>query len=377
MKIGVPKEIKNNEYRVGLIPGSVEAYRKAGHEVLVETGAGLGSAISDSDYEKRGAVVVDSAQRVWAESDMIVKVKEPVESEFGLIETGQIIYTFFHLAAEPELAEVLVDRRACAVAYETIQGDDGRLPLLEPMSEVAGKMAVQVGARCLEREQGGKGVLLGGVPGTNRSNVVVIGGGTVGMNATKVGVGLGAAVTVLDIDLERLRYLDDIFGNRIQTMHSNVETIAHEVQMADLVIGAVLIPGAKAPHLVTRQHINAMDAGSVVVDVDVDQGGCIETSRPTTHDDPTYTVDGVVHYCVTNMPGAVPRTSTYALNHATLPYGLQIANEGIESLVRNDEAIRKGLNTYGGRVTYRAVADSVDLEYVPAKQAVSDASKNS
>ncbi len=365
MKIGVPKEIKNHEYRVGLIPGGVREYTRRGHEVIVESGAGEGSAIPDESYEQAGATLVETPEEVWESAEMIVKVKEPVADEYDRIQQDQMIYTYFHLAAVPELAEVLIDKHVTSIAYETIQLPDGRLPLLEPMSEVAGRMSIQVGAQSLERENGGKGILLGGVPGVHQANVVILGGGTVGANAAKIAIGMGASVRVLDIDVSQLRHLEDVYGNRIQTLHSNPETIAAEVERADLVIGAILIPGAKAPHLVTRGHIESMQEGSVVVDVSVDQGGCIETCHPTTHDDPTYTVDGVVHYCVTNMPGAVARTSTFALNNVTLPYGLSIADDGLEEAVRSDDALAKGLNTHGGYVTHEAVAESLDQPASP------------
>lgn len=370
MKVGVPKEIKNHEYRVGMVPGAVREYTRHDHEVFVESGAGEGSAIPDSAYEEAGATILETADEVWERADMIVKVKEPVEEEYDRIQEGQIIYTYFHLAAVPDLADVLIDKKVAAVAYETIQLDDGRLPLLEPMSEVAGRMSIQVGARCLEREMGGKGILLGGVPGVHQANVVVIGGGTVGTEAARIAIGMGASVRLLDVDVNRLRYLEDTFGNRIQTLHSNPETIAQEASQADLLIGAVLIPGAKAPHLVTREHIEAMSEGSVVVDVSVDQGGCIETCHPTTHDDPTYTVEEVVHYCVSNMPGAVARTSTFALNNVTLEYGLKVADEGLPDAVADDEALRLGVNTYRGEVTYEAVAESLDHPYVPLEELV-------
>lgn len=370
MKIGVPKEIKNNEYRVGLVPGGVREYVRRGHEVFIESGAGVGSAIPDESYEEAGATIIDSADEVWDVADMVIKVKEPLEAEYDRMTRGQIIYTYFHLAAVPKLADVLIDKNISAVAYETIQLPDGRLPLLEPMSEVAGRMSIQVGAQYLERENGGKGVLLGGVPGVSRGNVVIIGGGTVGTNAATIAVGMGAHVKVLDVDLHRLRYLEDVFGNRIQTLHSNPETIASQVSRADLVIGAVLVPGAKAPHLVDRELIGDMLPGSVVVDVAVDQGGCIETCHPTTHEDPTYLVDEVVHYCVANMPGAVARTSTFALNNTTLGYGLEIADKGLEQAVRQDEVLALGVNTYGGHVTYEAVAESLDLNFRPLSDAL-------
>lgn len=361
MKIGVPTEVKNHEYRVGLIPASVAEYVRHGHEVYVQKGAGLGSAIPDMAYIQAGATMLDTADEVWQVADMIVKVKEPLVEEYERMKPRQLIYTYFHLAAVPELAKVLVEKEIAAVAYETIQLPSGHLPLLEPMSEVAGRMAIQVGAFCLERANGGKGVLLGGVPGVRRANVMILGGGTVGTHAAKMAVGMGANVSVLDINVSRLRYLDDIFGNRLQTLHSNSGTIEQGLRDADLVVGAVLIPGAKAPHLVTREHLKTMDAGSVVVDVAVDQGGCIETCHPTTHQDPTYVVEGVVHYCVANMPGAVARTSTFALNNVTLAYGVKLANMGLEAAVRADAALALGVNTYDGHITYEAVAEGLGM----------------
>lgn len=365
MKIGVPSEIKNHEYRVGMIPASVKEYTSRGHEVFVQRGAGLGSAIPDESYIAAGATLLDTADEVWKIADMIVKVKEPLEAEYSRMQENQIIYTYFHLAAVPALATPLLEKNVTAVAYETIELN-GRLPLLEPMSEVAGRMSIQVGARCLERAEGGKGILLGGVPGVARAKVVVIGGGVVGLSAAKMAVGMGADVTVLDINLERLRYIDDIFGNQIQTLHSNPVTLAHRIHSADLVIGAVLIHGAKAPHLLTTEHLKMMSDGSVVVDVSVDQGGCIETCRPTTHENPTYIIEGIVHYCVANMPGAVARTSTFALNNTTLKYGLAIAEKGIERAMKEDAALRKGINTHKGFITYKAVADALDLPYKDA-----------
>jgi alanine dehydrogenase len=365
VKVGIPKEVKNHEYRIGMVPGGVKEYTRRGHDVYVQAGAGEGSAIPDAAFEEAGATILETADEVWETAEMVVKVKEPVPQEYDRIQQGQLIYTYFHLAAEPELAEALLDKQATAIAYETIQLPDGRLPLLEPMSEVAGRMSAQVGARCLEREMGGKGILLGGVPGVHQANVVVIGGGTVGTEAARMAIGMGASVKVLDIHVPRLRELEDIFGNRIQTLHSNPETIAYEVERADLLIGAVLIPGAKAPHLVTREHIEAMSEGSVVVDVSVDQGGCIETCHPTTHDEPTYQVDGVVHYCVSNMPGAVARTSTFALNNVTLGYGLEIADNGLADAIAADDALKQGVNTHGGHITYDAVAEGLDRSYTP------------
>jgi alanine dehydrogenase len=365
MKIGVPKEIKNHEYRVGLIPASVVEYVRHGHQVFVQKGAGLGSAIPDERYIKAGATMLDTADEVWAIADMIVKVKEPLAEEYPRMKRGQLVYTYFHLAAVPELAKILIEKEIAAIAYETIQLPGGRLPLLEPMSEVAGRMSIQVGARCLEREAGGKGILLGGVPGVESARVVILGGGTVGIQAAKMAVGMGANVSILDVNLARLRYIDDIFGNQIQTLHSNVNTIEKEVLAADLVIGGVLIPGAKAPHLVTREHIRNMEPGSAVVDVAVDQGGCIETCHPTTHENPTYVVDNVIHYCVANMPGAVPRTSTFALNNTTLTYGLLLANHGLEGASKKDPSFALGVNTYRGHITYQAVAESLDYVYKP------------
>ena len=371
MKIGVPKEIKNHEYRVGMVPGGVREYVRRGHDVFVQEGAGEGSAIPDVAYEEAGATILEGADEVWEAADMIVKVKEPMEPEYDRIQPGQMIYTYFHLAAVPQLAEVLIEKDVTSVAYETIQLPDGRLPLLEPMSEVAGRMSIQVGARCLEREMGGKGILLGGVPGVHQANVVVIGGGTVGTEAARIAIGMGASVKILDIDVNRLRYLEDVFENRIQTLHSNAETIGYEVRHADLLIGAVLIPGAKAPHLVSREHVSQMTEGSVVVDVSVDQGGCIETCHPTTHDDPTYNVDGVVHYCVANMPGAVSRTSTFALNNVTLNYGLKLADAGLADAIADDEPLRCGVNTYDGYITHDRVADTLDqYDYAPVEELI-------
>lgn len=355
-----------------MIPASVREYTMRGHQVFVQKGAGEGSAIPDSAYVDAGAVILDTADEVWKAAEMIVKVKEPLREEYDRIQPNQIIYTYFHLAAVPDLATVLLEKHVSAVAYETIQLDDGRLPLLEPMSEVAGRMSIQVGARCLEREAGGKGILLGGIPGVERAKVVIIGGGSVGTNAAKMAVGMGAHVTILDTNNARLRYLDDIFGNGIQTLHSNAGTIADKVIGADLVIGAVLIPGAKAPHLVTREHIAAMGEGSVVVDVSVDQGGCIATCHPTTHEKPTYVIDGVVHYCVANMPGAVPRTSTHALNNATLPFVLALADHGAAEAMRRDPHLRNGLNVARGMVTEPHVAEALGYEHHDPATALDD-----
>ncbi|AWV89405.1 alanine dehydrogenase [Bradymonas sediminis] len=370
MRIGVPTEIKDNEYRVGLIPASVREYVSRGHQVRIQKGAGEGSGISDAEYHDSGAQILDNPRDIWENSDMIVKVKEPLPSEYDLMQPNQILYTYLHLAAVPELAQVLLEKKVSAVAYETIELADGRLPLLEPMSEVAGRMSIQVGARSLERSAGGKGVLLGGVPGVLRGKVVILGGGTVGTNAATMAVGMGADVTIFDVNLYRLRDLNEMFNNRIQTLYSNAENIAVAVRGADLVVGAVLLAGARAPNLVPRSLLKEMQPGSVVVDVAVDQGGCIETCKPTTHAHPTYVIDDIVHYCVANMPGAVPRTSTFALGNTTLRDGLAIAQRGIEVAVRSDSALAKGLNTYAGCVTHPAVAASLELEYTPALDAV-------
>ncbi len=366
MIVGVPREVKSQEYRVGMIPAGVRAMVARGHSVLVQRSAGEGSGIPDERYTDAGATLVDDAASVWGQADMIVKVKEPIPKEYDLIREGQIIYTYFHLAAVPELARVLLAKRVAAVAYETIELADGSLPLLKPMSEVAGKMAPQVGARCLEKEAGGKGLLLGGVPGVKRGQVVIIGGGVVGINAAKVALGLGASVTILDTNVNRLTYLDDVFLGRVQTLYSDTDTIASLVPHADLLVGAVLVTGARAPTLVTKELVSKMEPGSVIVDVAVDQGGCIETVHPTTHDDPTFVVDGVLHYCVANMPGAVAHTSTFALNNVTMPYGVRIAEQGLRAACEADPALARGLNTLGGVCTHRAVAESLGLEHVPA-----------
>jgi len=370
MIVGIPKETKTREYRVGLVPGGVRALTARNQKVLVETEAGTGSGISDAEYVKAGATIVRSASEVWSQADMIVKVKEPLAGEYDLIREGQIIYTYFHLAAVPELAKVLIKKKVAAVAYETIQTEDGALPLLKPMSEVAGKMSIQVGAASLEKEHGGKGVLLGGVPGTRRGKVVILGGGVVGTNAAKAAVGLGAEVSILDINLDRLGYLDDIFQGRITTLNSDSAQIERAVIQADLVVGGVLIPGARAPMLVSEALISEMSEGSVVVDVAVDQGGCIETCVPTTHDHPTYIKHGVVHYCVANMPGAVAQTSTFALTNATTPYALRIAELGLAAAVAKSRPLSMGLNTYDGHVTYRAVAEALGYPYKPLQEAM-------
>src|SRR3954469_18073768 len=344
MLIGVPKEIKTREYRVAATPGGVRQLVAHGHRVLVEHGAGEGSGITDAQYVAAGATIVAGAADAWA-AEMVVKVKEPLAAEYRYFREGMILYTYLHLAAEPALTRELAKAKVAAVAYETIETADGRLPLLRPMSEVAGRMSVQVGASCLEKERGGKGVLLGGVPGTRRGRVVILGGGVVGRNAATIAIGMGAQVTVLDVKADTMSYLEDVFGGAVETLYSNPENIENAVQRADLVIGAVLIPGAKAPHLVTEALISRMERGSVVVDVAVDQGGCIATCRPTTHDHPTYEVHGVVHYCVTNMPGAVSHTSTWALTNVQSRYAIALANMGVVAAAKADRAVMLGVNT--------------------------------
>ncbi len=357
MLIGVPKEMKNSEFRVGMVPAGVRTLTAAGHQVFVETAAGHGSGISDEEYVKAGADVLGTTEEVYGRAEMIVKVKEPLPREYSLIKEDQILFTYLHLAPAPELTKKLMESKCIAVAYETIQANDGSLPLLMPMSEVAGRLAPQVGAQYLEKVYGGRGVLLGGVPGVERGKVCIIGGGVVGANAAKIAVGLGAEVFVLDINPRRLAALDDIFGNAVTTLMANQENISRLVSVSDLVIGAVLIPGARAPALVTREMISTMRPGSVIVDVAIDQGGCIETSRPTTHQDPVFMVDGVIHYCVTNMPGVVARTSTFALTNVTLPYILEIASKGLERAVRENKSLALGVNIYKGSITCPGVAE--------------------
>jgi alanine dehydrogenase len=363
MIIGVPKEVKDHESRVGLIPSGVEPLVLGGHRVLVQSGAGTASGLPDADYEEFGAEIATTAAEVWNRADLVIKVKEPQSSEYDYLRPGLILFTYLHLAPLPELTERLVSSRVSAVAYETIREPDGSLPLLTPMSEVAGRMAVQVGAQYLEAPNGGRGILLGGIPGVAPANVVIVGGGVVGHNACRMAVGLGANVTIIDKNLERLRQLDDIYGNTVLTLASNVLTIRDSVRTADLVIGAVLIPGASAPKLVRRDMIRTMKRGAVVVDVAIDQGGCFETSRPTTHTDPTYFVDEVLHYCVSNMPAAVPHTSTFGLTNSTFPYLLQLVSHGLEAACESNPAIREGVNTYQGHITYPAVAESQNREW--------------
>ena len=363
MIIGLPKEIKNNEFRVGLIPGAVSAYVQAGHTVLVEQGAGLGSGFADQEYVEAGAQIVADTAEVWAKAGMIVKVKEPIESEYKYFKEGLLLYTYLHLAADAPLTKALLDSKVTAIAYETIVGRNGGLPCLAPMSEIAGRMAIQEGAKYLEKTYGGLGVLLAGVPGVEKGNVVILGGGNVGTNACKIAVGMGANVTVLDVNLQRLAYLDDIFDKRITTLYSTRSNVQKAVAQADLVIGCVLLPGRAAPKLLLKEDLALMKPGAVVVDVAVDQGGCVETTHPTTHDDPVFIVDGVVHYCVANMPGAVARTSTLALGNATLSYGLELAAKGVAAC-KADKGLLAGLNCFDGKCTFPGVAEALGLEYV-------------
>lgn len=362
MRIGVPKEIKTHEYRVGLNPEGARQLVAAGHEVVVQAGAGISSGFEDEAFVATGAKIVPTAADAWG-ADMVIKVKEPLPAEFGFFREGLVLYTYLHLAAFPELTKELLNNKVTGVAYETITDDAGGLPLLRPMSEIAGRMSAQVGATHLEREKGGKGILLGGIPGTPRGNVVILGGGIVGTAAARIAIGLGARVTVLDIDANRMHYLEDVFGNSIETLYSNRGNIDHELREADLVIGAVLVPGGAAPKLVTRKHLETMEPGTVIVDVAVDQGGCIETCRATTHDDPTFVVDGVVHYCVANMPGAVPQTSTIALTNATLPWALAIASLGVSAAAKGSVHLARGLNTLAGACVCAPVAAAHGLEY--------------
>lgn len=365
MIIGLPTEVKDNEYRVGLVPAGVLTLVGDGHTVYVQKGAGEGSSFTDQEYIDAGAQTVDTADEVFELSDMIVKVKEPVEIEFSRLKEGQIVFGYFHLAPLPELTDVLVNRKVIAVAYETITDDHGHLPLLTPMSEIAGRMSVMVGAYYLQKPRGGRGTLLGGVPGVRPALVVIIGAGVVGMNAMKMAMGLGAQVSVLDIDVEKLRYVDDLYFGRVETLMSNKLHLAESLKTADLVVGGVLIPGANAPKLVTRKMVQSMKPGSIIVDVAVDQGGCLETTRPTTHSDPVYEEEGVLHYCVTNMPGAMPRTSTRALTNVTLPYARRIAAKGLQEALRKDKHLRNGVNVYDGRVTCQPVAEAQDRKLTP------------
>jgi len=365
MKIGIPREIKDHEYRVGMTPAGVHALVERGHEVVVERSAGVGSGFEDSDYVEAGGRILPEADEVWAGSEMIVKVKEPVGPEHDRLEEGQLLFTYLHLAPLPELTQVLQDKRVAGVAYETITDRRGALPLLTPMSEVAGRMASLVGAFYLQRRFGGRGTLLSGVPGVPPGDVVIIGGGIVGLNSAKVALGMGARVVVLEANLDRMRFLDDTFLGQVTTLYSNRYNLLAALARADLLIGAVLIPGRSAPKLVTRDMLGQMKKGAVAVDVAVDQGGCFETTRATTHSDPIYEVDGVIHYCVANMPGAVPRTSTLALNNVTLPYALDLADKGLRKAVLDDPGLLAGVNTYEGKITCQPVAESQDRAYTP------------
>ncbi len=370
MLIGVPKEIKNFEYRVGLVPGSVRELIANGHQVLVQKGAGEKIGFDDHSYSQAGARIADTAEEVFKSADMIIKVKEPQAAECRMLRPDQIIFTYLHLAPDPDQAKLLQESGCVAIAYETVTSKSGGLPLLAPMSEVAGRMAIQAGATSLEIKNGGRGMLLGGVPGVAPAKVVVIGGGVVGTNSVRVAMGMGAQVFVIDKSLERLYLLDLQFGSKINTVFSTTDAIEEHVLSADLVVGAVLIPGASAPKLVTRKMLSGMQQGAVIVDVSIDQGGCFETSRPTTHENPTYVVDGVVHYCVANMPGGVPRTSTFALNNATLPFVIALANEGYKKAMQRNPHLLNGLNIYRGKITYKAVAEALQQTYTPAEQAI-------
>ncbi|MGO8879572.1 MAG: alanine dehydrogenase [Desulfomonilaceae bacterium] len=370
MIIGIPKEIKEDEYRVGITPSGVRTLKDHGHSIIVERGAGEGCRLSDGEYAEAGATIVDSPVNVYSGSHMIMKVKEPQPSEYPLFHEGQILYAYLHLAPAPQLTEALLNARIIAVAYETIQTHDGFLPLLVPMSEVAGKMSVQVGAHFLEKTQGGRGVLLGGVPGVRRGRVTILGAGTVGMAAATIAVGLGADVYVLDVDQRRLIYLEEIFGNKVTTMISNPDNVLYSVLNSHLVIGSVLIPGARAPRIVTRDMVGLMKAGAVIVDVAIDQGGCIETSTPTTHKHPTFVVDEVIHYCVPNMPGVVARTSTFALTNVTMPFALEIADNGITKAALMDDRLAKGVNLYDGLITHEKVAQALGYTYSPLNNVI-------
>jgi alanine dehydrogenase len=365
MLVGVPKEIKPQENRVGLIPAGVRQLVQSGHKVVVEQNAGSGSGIPDEEYISAGAEIVSTAEEVWARGEMIWKVKEPIAPEYSRMRENQILYTYLHLAPDRPQTDALLNAGVVGIAYETVQDPDGSLPLLTPMSEVAGRLSVQAGARCLERVCGGRGVLLGGVPGVTPGNVIVIGGGIVGLNAVRMAVGMGADVTVLDINLHRLRWFDNNFNGRVKTLYSSTHNLEQALGTADLVIGAVLVAGARAPHLVTRRHLSLMQPGAAIVDVAVDQGGCVETTHATTHADPIYEVDGIVHYAVANMPGAVARTSTFALNNATMRQGVMIANQGWKTALETDPTLKSGVNVVHGKVTYRAVAEAHGMEYCP------------
>jgi alanine dehydrogenase len=368
VRVGVPTEVKNHEYRVATTPAGVQELRNHGHEVLVQQGAGLGSAITDAEYTDAGAALVSTAEEVWGESDLVLKVKEPVSSEFAFMRPGQMLFTYLHLAASASCTHALLDREVTAIAYETVQADDGSLPLLAPMSEVAGRLAAQVGAQTLMRTAGGRGVLMGGVPGVAPAQVTVLGAGVAGMNAARVAVGMGAQVTLLDVNIAKLRHADDVYGGTVRTLSSNSLTVEGTVMESDLVVGAVLVPGAKAPRLVDNALVARMRPGSVLVDVAVDQGGCFEDTRPTTYDEPTYTVHGSVFYCVANMPGAVPHTSTHALTNQTLRYALALADHGWQRALQEDPALARGLNTHAGTLTNHAVAEAHRLPSRPVHE---------
>jgi alanine dehydrogenase len=368
MIIGVPKEIKDNESRVGITPAGVKALTEAGHKVLVQTQAGAQSGFPDDEYQNAGAEIVGDAGYVWGKSEMVVKVKEPIVPEYPYFREGLVLFTYLHLAPLPDLTSKLLESKVIGIAYETVRDRQGTLPLLMPMSEVAGRMSVQVGASYLERERGGRGILLGGVPGVPPAHVCILGGGVVGTNAARIALGFGAKTTLIDVNLNRLRELDDIFNGRLYTLASNSYNIEQATREADLVIGGVLIPGATAPKIVTRAMVSKMKKGAVIVDVAIDQGGCIETARPTSHSDPSYTVDGIVHYCVTNMPGAVPHTSTLALTNSTFPYVLRMANCGVRQALKQDAGFAEGLNTWHGKITYRGVADSQQRPWTAAAE---------
>ena len=364
MIIGVPGEIKDKEFRVGIVPAGVKKLVRAGHSVIIETGAGLGSGIADEQYEKAGAMIVQEPAMVFSQAEMVIKVKEPLPQEFQYLRNDLVLFTFLHLAPLPELTQVLLDSKTAAIAYETVQLDNGSLPLLAPMSEVAGRMSIQVGAHYLEKEMGGRGILLGGVRGVEPGHITILGSGTVGVNAAQMAVGLGGSVTIFGRTPKKLAELETHFQGKITTKLSSQENIAEELRKADLVIGAVLVPGAAAPKLITRKMLSLMKKGSVIVDVAIDQGGCVETARPTSHSDPVYEVDGIIHYCVANMPGAVPRTSTFALTNATLPLALDIADKGLRAAAVEDASLKKGINTYQGSLTNKEVADAQNREFV-------------
>jgi len=368
MIIGVPKEIKNNENRVGLTPAGVSALCKSGHSVYVQATAGIGSGFSDEEYASAGATMLSTIEEIYKIADMIIKVKEPIELEYPLIKENQLLFTYFHFASYEPLTKAMIERKAVCLAYETVEKKDRSLPLLVPMSEVAGRMSIQEGAKYLEKPMGGRGILLGGVPGVKPANVLILGGCIVGTQAAKMAAGMAADVTIMDISIPRLRELDDILPKNVKTVYSNEYNIREAIKHSDLIIGAVLIPGAKAPHLITKDMLKDMKPGTVLVDVAVDQGGCIETCKPTTHENPTYVIDGIIHYCVANMPGAVPYTSTLALTNATLPYALQLANKGWKKACADNEELRLGLNVVNGKVVYQGVSDAFNLPYHPVTE---------